>query len=235
MTAAARVRAAVRSVAADGDVTAVVIVAAVVTYPAGRAVAHWCHVADPWSWLYPGIADGLALVAYRVTDRAADKAGRCYAWSVVLVCAVMSALGQAIHLVGLDRPAPAGLRFAVGAWPALAGAVAWHLRRVAGRRPATALATVTVRPPVAGPPVTSVATEAPAAVAAPEATVNGHRPAATPDTATLAGSVPPVSTDPDPDRVLCPAGCRQMVSARTGRRHRDQGCPTPPATEKGPK
>jgi len=77
--------------------------------------------------LYPVITDGLALVAYASTHRLTGAA-RHYAWAVVILAAALSGLAQAVYLVtGPGLIAPAGIRFGVGAWPAVAGAVAAHL------------------------------------------------------------------------------------------------------------
>jgi pyruvate/2-oxoglutarate dehydrogenase complex dihydrolipoamide acyltransferase (E2) component len=77
--------------------------------------------------LYPLITDGLALVAYASTHRLAGAA-RHYAWAVVILAAALSGLAQAVYLVtGPGLVAPPGIRFGVGAWPAVAGAVAAHL------------------------------------------------------------------------------------------------------------
>jgi hypothetical protein len=224
-----RLAAGLRRVAAGGDVIGVVLVAALVTYPAGARVAAWCHVAAPWCWLYPAIADGLALVAYRATDRATG-AGRGYAWFVVVVAAGMSAAGQAMHLAGLDRPAPTGLRAAVGAWPALAGAVAWHLRRVAGR-PRAVTAGQAPATPVSVTAPDSAAAEPPAVATPVTTAVTGQRPATT---AAAAVAPRPAVTTTARARRRQPAGvgdqpcpkCGRPGSARTLRRHRERGCPT---------
>lgn len=231
-----------RLTAADLDVTGVIGVVAVITYPASRAVAHWCHVADPWSWLYPVIADGLAVVAYRVTGRTRGL-GRAYAWCVFVACAGLSAAGQSLHLVGLGHAPPVGLRAAVGAWPAVAAAVACHLHRVGRIRPATT-------PELAGAgPVTDAATDAaadtplvePASVAA----LTGHNPPApltVVPTAPAAGRPaatgrPSAAPKQRPTgrrsrgHAQCTGGCGQAVSPRTDRRHRERGCPTAAPTE----
>jgi hypothetical protein len=102
---------------------------------AGVATAHGLYqvavaarVTTPIAWLYPLITDGLALVAYAATARLTDG-GRRYAASIVALAAGLSALAQAVYLVGaLDHAtAPVGLRFGVGAWPAIAAALTAHL------------------------------------------------------------------------------------------------------------
>jgi hypothetical protein len=86
--------------------------------------------------LYPVITDGLALVAYAATHRLLGAA-RGYAWSVVVASAALSGLAQAVYLVtGPGLIAPAAIRFGVGAWPAVAGAVAAHLVYLLAARPA---------------------------------------------------------------------------------------------------
>jgi hypothetical protein len=78
------------------------------------------------AWLYPLITDGLALVAYATTTRLAES-GRRYAWTVVVIAAGLSGLTQASYLAGGVASAPPALRFAIGAWPAIAAAVVAHL------------------------------------------------------------------------------------------------------------
>lgn len=79
------------------------------------------------AWIYPLITDGLALVAYVATTQLRDSAAR-YAWSVVVLAAGLSGLGQACYLAGgVGAVAPAALRFGVGAWPAVAAAIVAHL------------------------------------------------------------------------------------------------------------
>ena len=79
------------------------------------------------AWLYPLITDGLALVAYGATSRLTGSAAR-YAWAVVVTAAGLSGLAQAVYLAsGATLDASPILRFGIGAWPALAAAVAAHL------------------------------------------------------------------------------------------------------------
>jgi hypothetical protein len=106
---------------------------------AGAATAHGLYevaiaarVPAPIAWLYPLITDGLALVAYAATARLTD-AGRSYAWSVVILAAGLSGLAQATYLAGtVATAAPVGLRFGVGAWPAIAAAIVAHLLYLLG-------------------------------------------------------------------------------------------------------
>ncbi len=112
----------------------------VVVVAAGAATAHGLYVVALGSgtpagiaWLYPVITDGLALVAYAATTRL-HGSGRRYAWAVVVLAAGLSGLAQATYLAGAllpagveAAPAPAALRFGVGAWPAVAAAIAAHL------------------------------------------------------------------------------------------------------------
>ena len=79
------------------------------------------------AWLYPLITDGLALVAYGATARLTGSAAR-YAWAVVVTAAGLSGLAQAVYLAsGATLDASPTLRFGIGAWPAVAAAVAAHL------------------------------------------------------------------------------------------------------------
>jgi hypothetical protein len=112
-------------------VTAALTVAA----GAGVATAHGLYqvaaaarVAAPIAWLYPLITDGLALVAYAATARLTDT-GRRYAAGIVILAAGLSGLAQAVYLAGGlgHGVAPVGLRFGVGAWPAIAAALTAHL------------------------------------------------------------------------------------------------------------
>lgn len=87
--------------------------------------------------LYPVITDGLALVAYAATHRLTTPAARRYAWAVVILAAGLSGLAQAVYLAaGSGLATPPLLRFGVGAWPAVAGAVAAHLVYLLAHRPA---------------------------------------------------------------------------------------------------
>ena len=97
-------------------------------------VAAAAHVPAPIAWLYPLITDGLALVAYGATSRLQDG-GRRYAAAIVVLAAGLSGLAQAVYLAGglsAQATAPHGLRFGVGAWPAVAAALAAHLIHLIG-------------------------------------------------------------------------------------------------------
>ncbi|GEL23388.1 hypothetical protein PSU4_23420 [Pseudonocardia sulfidoxydans NBRC 16205] len=104
-------------------------------------VAVAARVPTPIAWIYPLITDGLAVVAYTATARLRGSA-RGYAWAVVVLSAGLSGLAQAVFLASdLPPVAPAGavagevgglavpgaLRFGIGAWPAIAAALAAHL------------------------------------------------------------------------------------------------------------
>ncbi|WP_345415517.1 hypothetical protein [Pseudonocardia xishanensis] len=107
---------------------AVALGAAIATAHGLYEVALASRVPGPIAWLYPLITDGLALVAYTATARLKGSASR-YAWTVVVVAAGMSGLAQAVFLAGEPGAlaAPPWLRFAIGAWPAIAAAVVAHL------------------------------------------------------------------------------------------------------------
>jgi hypothetical protein len=121
---------------------AVWIAAPLVATGAGVATAHGLYevaagagVPLAVAWLYPLITDGLALVAYAATARLHHRPRR-YAAGIVVAAAGLSGLAQAVYLAGaLDRagPAPVGLRFGVGAWPAVAAALTAHLLHLIGR------------------------------------------------------------------------------------------------------
>ena len=110
----------------------------VVALGAGVATAHGLYevalaAGTPrvLAWLYPLITDGLALVAYASTARLTNH-GRSYAWSVVVIAAGLSGLTQASYLAGGVASAPPALRFAIGAWPAIAAAIVAHLLYLLG-------------------------------------------------------------------------------------------------------
>jgi hypothetical protein len=115
--------------------------ALIVATAAGIATAHGLYevaagagVPLVVAWLYPLITDGLALVAYAATARLQHRPRR-YAAGIVVAAAGLSGLAQAVYLAGaLDRagPAPVGLRFGVGAWPAAAAALTAHLLHLIG-------------------------------------------------------------------------------------------------------
>jgi hypothetical protein len=97
-------------------------------------VATAASVPAPIGWLYPLITDGLALVAYSATTRL-QHGGRRYAAGIVVLAAGLSGLAQAVYLAGglnHTSTAPAGLRFGVGAWPAIAAALTAHLLHLIG-------------------------------------------------------------------------------------------------------
>jgi hypothetical protein len=110
----------------------------VVALGAGVATAHGLYevalaagTPRALAWLYPLITDGLALVAYATTARLPES-GRRYAWIVVVIAAGLSGLTQASYLAGGVASAPPPLRFAIGAWPAIAAAVVAHLLYLLG-------------------------------------------------------------------------------------------------------
>ena len=106
--------------------------AAVLTAHGLTEVALGSKVPTAIAWLYPVITDGLALVAYAATTQLSG-ASRRYAWAVVLLSAGLSGIAQAVFLAGgVDQAAPQ-LRFGVGAWPAIAAAIAAHLLYLIGQ------------------------------------------------------------------------------------------------------
>ena len=106
---------------------AVALGAAVATAHGLYEVALAAAVPAGIAWLYPLITDGLALVAYGATSRLTGPGAR-YAWAVVVTAAGLSGLAQAVFLAsGATLDASPTLRFGIGAWPALAAAVAAHL------------------------------------------------------------------------------------------------------------
>ena len=126
----------------------------VVVLAAGAATAHGLYEVALASrapagiaWLYPLITDGLALVAYAATTRLGGP-GRRYAWTVVVLAAGLSGLAQATYLAGGVAAASAGLRFGVGAWPAVAAAIAAHLLFLIGTHADSSAVAVGVDGPV---------------------------------------------------------------------------------------
>ncbi|AEA26539.1 hypothetical protein Psed_4381 [Pseudonocardia dioxanivorans CB1190] len=112
----------------------------IVALGAAAATAHGLYevavaarVPTSIAWIYPLITDGLAVVAYTATARLEGSA-RGYAWSVVVLSAGLSGLAQAVFLASDVNPSavaglavPSALRFGIGAWPAIAAALAAHL------------------------------------------------------------------------------------------------------------
>jgi Protein of unknown function (DUF2637) len=123
---------------ARGQLGLVWVAGLVVALGAGVATAHGLYevamaagTPRALAWLYPLITDGLALVAYATTTRLAES-GRRYAWTVVVIAAGLSGLTQAGYLAGGVAQAPPVLRFAIGAWPAIAAATVAHLLYLLG-------------------------------------------------------------------------------------------------------
>ena len=138
----------------------------VVALGAGVATAHGlfevavaAHVPRGIAWLYPLITDGLALVAYAATARL-QHSGRRYAWLVVVLAAGLSGVAQASYLAGGVHTAPTGLRFGVGAWPAVAAAIVAHLLYLLGGHEPQQLSRTTAAAPTAVGPERSVPEQA---------------------------------------------------------------------------
>jgi hypothetical protein len=118
------------------------------------------------AWLYPLITDGLALVAYTTTARLADH-GRRYAWTVVITAAGLSGLTQASYLAGGVASAPPALRFAIGAWPAIAAAIVAHLLFLLGTNNQPTTTKPAVAPGLGSHPVTPTPTDPEGSVVPP--------------------------------------------------------------------
>src|SRR6266567_3907651 len=70
------------------------------------------------------------MVAYAATARLHQSRARRYAAGIVILAAGLAGLAQAVYLAGAihrGHTALVGLRYGVGAWPALAAAIAAHL------------------------------------------------------------------------------------------------------------
>ena len=208
----------------------------IVALGAGVATAHGLYevalaagTPTALACLYPLITDGLALVAYATTTRLTES-GRRYAWTVVVIAAGLSGLTQASYLAGGVATAPPPLRFAIGAWPAIAAAVVAHLLYLLGTdHPPThhpdelgeGAAPVAAAPVQSAPPALPVptATPFPALTSPPPATERAVLTATT-------------STPPHADRPGVQPAPRQLVQPSTstpiehGLEH-----PTAPATD----
>jgi hypothetical protein len=200
-------------------------------------VAAASRVPTSIAWLYPVITDGLALVAYAATARL-HHGGRRYAAGIVVLAAGLSGLAQAVYLAGgiaATSAAPVGLRFGVGAWPAIAAALTAHLLHLISTDPQTAQRTPTDKRPAAdehsafNPPY-NPALYNPASNPA----VQPH----TPDPRTT----PPVQPADQPPRYTPPAEVNATGPASAGaapreraraaaRRHRDAHGELPTVTE----
>jgi hypothetical protein len=189
----------------------------VVALGAGVATAHGLYevalaAGTPrvLAWLYPLITDGLALVAYATTTRLAES-GRRYAWTVVVIAAGLSGLTQASYLAGGVASAPPPLRFAIGAWPAIAAAVVAHLLYLlSGDHPPTPHSEVATDAPlpVAAAPVQPAPPALPVPNAAPFPALTSPPPATDHTTRTATDNVPtrPVvpSVQPAPRQLVQP-------------------------------
>jgi hypothetical protein len=198
---------------------------------AGIATAHGLYqvatsarVPAPVGWLYPLITDGLALVAYAATARLQD-AGRRYAAGIVVLAAGLSGLAQAVYLAGgLDHAAlaPVGLRFGVGAWPAIAAALTAHLLHLisTGDRPTSIDPAI----PASNPEPSNAASNRPVQSRPPEPRPNP--PVQSNDDPVDA---PGLDGDTDPEPVT-PGSARDRARV-AARRHRETHGDLPTATE----
>jgi hypothetical protein len=155
----------------------------VVASGAGIATAHGLYevalaAGTPrgLAWLYPLITDGLALVAYATTTRLTTH-GRRYAWTIVVTAAGLSGLTQASYLAGSVATAPPALRFAIGAWPALAAATVAHLLYLLATTTPETLPAVAPQGSHQGqPPATGVPSSEPAFPSGPHGPLAGANP-----------------------------------------------------------
>lgn len=185
------------------------------------------------AWIYPGITDGLALVAYGAAHVLTGGA-RVYAWFVVALSAGLSGLAQAFYLAGdagaviLADPA---LRFVIGAWPAVAAAVAAHLLyliREADRAAAVQAEIDRAARKTRRTVATAVAERQPAPAPAPAPTPS---PAPQP---TAAPKVIESAEDPAKDQLLVPRA-RKLIDEREQQRERARaaGRPVPRSYGRG--
>ena len=208
---------------------------------AGIATAHGLYqvaaaarVPTPIGWLYPLITDGLALVAYAATTRLHHGA-RSYAATIVVLAAGLSGLAQAVNLAGgLDHtsPAPVGLRFGVGAWPAIAAALTAHLLHLISTDSATGLADPTAaveERPASNPPSNPGLSNAPPSpVVQPRPTGEGPARPVQPDPGPLLDAP---STDVDDARRQMPGGSARERAHAAARSHRDRHGTLPTVSE----
>jgi uncharacterized membrane protein YhaH (DUF805 family) len=191
----------------------------IVALGAGVATAHGLYevalaagTPRALAWLYPLITDGLALVAYATTTRLHDH-GRRYAWTIVVTAAGLSGLTQASYLAGGVASAPPPLRFAIGAWPAIAAAVVAHLLYLLSgdHKPTPHPEVATDVPlPVAAAPAQSAPQALRVPKAAPYPALTSPSPATDYATRTATDSVPTLPVVPS----VQPAP-RQLVQALT--------------------
>jgi hypothetical protein len=202
-------------------------------------VATAATVPAPIGWLYPLITDGLALVAYAATARLHDR-GRRYAAGIVVLAAGLSGLAQAVYLAGglnHTSTAPAGLRFGVGAWPAVAAALTAHLLHLVSADTAREIAesVTTAERSASDPPYTdrpSNPASAPAVQPNPVVQPRQSEAGTTPPTRSAApepvNRPPGDSTAVKPSRLGGPARERARAAAR---RHHETHGALPTVTE----
>lgn len=218
-----------------GPAGAVALGAAIATAHGLYEVAAAAAVPTVIAWLYPLITDGLAVVAYRGAVRLTGRPA-AYAWTIVVITAGASGLAQAVFLAAgpFDDAAtevPAGLRFGVGAWPAVAAALVAHLLHLlaATDQDATSSPVTGASPATGPPPVAALTQDEPTVPPAPTPHEEPPTPATTPATGQSAATEEPGDADPrvvELARRLAagedlsgPAiGAELEVSDRTGRR-----------------
>lgn len=106
-------------------------VGVLLTYTGAHSFAVAAGYGDTRAWLFPLTLDVTALVAY-LALLMLPKGDRWYPLLVVALCAGASAAAQGYHQAALAPGAPdlvlsQPVRFAAGAWPALAALLAGHL------------------------------------------------------------------------------------------------------------
>jgi hypothetical protein len=174
--------------------------------------------------LYPVITDGLALVAYAATRRL-TRAGRRYAWTVVVLAAALSGVAQAVSLALSVTVTPGWLRFGVGAWPAIAAVIAAHLVYLLAPRGTTAVtpATVPVAPPTAVVTPEATSNESPVSLhpsVSPRPRPVSPRPVTTPAASDTAAQVARLRAAGDTFPVVAQ---KLGISERTAKRHAPRG------------
>ncbi len=213
----------------------------IVAAGAGVATAHGLYqvaaaarVPAAIAWLYPLITDGLALVAYAATAATArlHHGARRYAASIVVFAAGLSGLAQAVFLAGgLGRAtsAPIGLRFGVGAWPAIAAALTAHLLHLIGTDPNAATAGPAERASSNPAPYNS----APSDAASNRASNPNEQSRPTERSNPLAGSGPGrhLNTEADAPERKAPAGSARERALTAARSHHDRHGALPTVTQ----
>lgn len=97
------------------------------SFTALRDLAVKAGIPEPISPLWPLVVDGFIVVATLATIRVRDQRVRWYPWAALGLFAVLSVLGNALHVTTITTEVPAIIAVLVSAVPAIALLVATHL------------------------------------------------------------------------------------------------------------